>query len=322
MLTRSLIAVAALAVHASCFAQAYPARPITFVVPAPPGGALDSLSRTLAEEMGKRLGQPIVVDNKPGAAGILAVQAVTRAAPDGYTVLVTHAAPIINTPHLLPKVPYDVRRDLAFVSQVAVGPVMLAVSRDVPARNMKEFLAWAAQNKGKVSYGSYGVGTFGHLVGVQLNKTRGLDMVHVAYKGEAQVAQDVLAGNIAWGVISLGTLKPQIESGRIRPLAVFGDRRAQAMPDVPTMAEAGLDDPAYRPAGWIGLLVRSGTPAAVVGRLEQEARAAAYSAPMTKRLQLSSSEPVGGTSAQFRQEFEKTEPVVRHLIETSGVKAE
>ncbi|MGY2488967.1 Bug family tripartite tricarboxylate transporter substrate binding protein [Cupriavidus sp. CP313] len=322
MLTRSLIAVAALAVHASCFAQAYPARPITFVVPAPPGGALDSLSRTLAEEMGKRLGQPIVVDNKPGAAGILAVQTVTRAAPDGYTVLVTHAAPIINTPHLSPKVPYDVRRDLAFVSQVAVGPVMLAVSRDVPARNMKEFLAWAAQNKGKVSYGSYGVGTFGHLVGVQLNKTRGLDMVHVAYKGEAQVAQDVLAGNIAWGVISLGTLKPQIESGRIRPLAVFGDRRAQAMPDVPTMAEAGLDDPAYRPAGWIGLLVRSGTPAAVVGRLEQEARAAAYSAPMTKRLQLSSSEPVGGTSAQFRQEFEKTEPVVRHLIETSGVKAE
>ncbi|MCY1294414.1 Tripartite tricarboxylate transporter family receptor [compost metagenome] len=136
------------------------------------------------------------------------------------------------------------------------------------------------------------------------------------------MAQDVLAGNIAWGVISVGTLKPQIESGRIRPLAVFGDRRAQAMPDVPTMAEAGLDDPAYRPAGWIGLLVRSGTPAAVVGRLEQEARAAAYSAPMTKRLQLSSSEPVGGTSAQFRQEFEKTEPVVRHLIETSGVKAE
>ncbi|AQV96727.1 ABC transporter substrate-binding protein [Cupriavidus necator] len=322
MLTRSLIAIAALAVHASCFAQAYPARPITFVVPAPPGGALDSLSRTLAEEMGKRLGQPIVIDNKPGAAGILAVQAVTRAAPDGYTVLVTHAAPIINTPYLLPKVPYDVRRDLAFVSQVAVGPVMLAVSRNVPARNMKEFLAWAAQNKGKVSYGSYGVGTFGHLVGVQLNKTRGLDMVHVAYKGEAQVAQDVLAGNIAWGVISLGTLKPQIESGRIRPLAVFGDRRAQAMPDVPTMAEAGLDDPAYRPAGWIGLLVRSGTPAAVLGRLEQEARAAAYSAPMKQRLQLSSSEPVGSTAAQFRQEFEKAEPVVRHLIETSGVKAE
>ncbi|SCU98498.1 Extra-cytoplasmic solute receptor [Cupriavidus necator] len=322
MLTRSLIAVAALAVHASCFAQAYPARPITFVVPAPPGGALDSLSRTLAEEMGKRLGQPIVVDNKPGAAGILAVQAVTRAAPDGYTVLVTHAAPIINTPNLLPKVPYDVRRDLAFVSQVAVGPVMLAVSRDVPARNMKEFLAWAAQNKGKVSYGSYGVGTFGHLVGIQLNKTRGLDMVHVAYKGEAQVAQDVLAGNIAWGVISLGTLKPQIESGRIRPLAVFGDRRAQAMPDVPTMAEAGLDDPAYRPAGWIGLLVRSGTPAAAVGRLEQEARAAAHSAPLKKRFQQSSSEPVGSTAAQFRQEFEKTEPVVRHLIETSGVKAE
>ncbi len=321
MKTRALLALTALAWSALSAAQPYPSRPITIIVPGAAGGATDTLARSLAEDMGKRLGQPMVVDNKPGASGVLAVQTLTRAAPDGYTLLLTHAAPLVNTPAMLPKVPYDVRRDIAFISMISAGPVVLAVNRDVPATNVKEFLDWAAKNKGTISYGSYGIGTFPHLVGVHLNRSRGLDMVHVAYKGEAPMAQDAAAGNIAWCVVSLSSAAAQFESGRLRPLAVFGDRRIKRLPNLPTMAEAGLKDPELRPQGWIGLVARAGTPPAVLARLETEARAAALSPVVRKRLEISSSEPLGGTSAQFRQEFESTEPVVKRLIEVSGVKA-
>ncbi|WP_194274086.1 Bug family tripartite tricarboxylate transporter substrate binding protein [Variovorax paradoxus] len=322
MRNRILLALVAFLWATACAAQTYPARPLTMIVPAPPGGATDSLARVLADEMGKSLGQPVIVDNKPGAAGLLAVQAVTRAAPDGYTLLLTHAAPLVNTPHLLSKVPYNVRRDLAFVSLVASGSVVLAVNRDVPAKDMKEFLAWAAGNKGAISYGSYGIGTFPHLVGAHLNRSRGLDMVHVAYKGEAQVAQDVSAGNVAWGIFSLGTLMPLVESGRLRPLAVFGDHRTKVLPNVPTMAESGLGDAEFTPAGWVGVLTRAGTPPDVLARLEKEARAAAHTPAMKLRLQTSSTEAIGSTSEQFRQEFEKTEPVVKRLIAISGARAD
>ncbi len=325
MIARTLLVVAIFVletVFSLCHAQTYPSRPITLVVPAPAGGTLDTMGRTLAQEMARQMGQPVIVDNKPGAGGILAVQTVTRAAPDGYTLLLTHSAPIISTPYLLSKVPYDVRRDLAFISQVATGQFVLAVNQRVPATDMKAFLAWAAQNKDKVSFGSYGVGSFAHLAGAYLNQSRGLDMVHVAYKGEGPMVQDLGAGQISLAISTLTSMAPYIQSGKVRPLAVFGDHRARSLPNVPTMAEAGLADPELGSAAWAGLLARAGTPPAILARLEQEASTAARSKPMAARLGLSNSEPIGNTGAEFKRDFEAIEPTVRRLIRMSGAKAE
>ncbi|MGY2486533.1 Bug family tripartite tricarboxylate transporter substrate binding protein [Cupriavidus sp. CP313] len=322
MRMKSLIAMAAMAWSAACGAQSYPSRPITFVVPGPPGGATDTVARALAEDMGKRLGQTIIVDNKPGGAGVIAVQAITRSAPDGYTILLTHSSPLINTPHLYRNVPYDVRRDLAFITEVCIGKIVLAVNRDVPAKNVQQFLDWAAKNKGKVSFGSYGVGTFPHLVGAHLNQVRGLDMAHVAYKGEAPMAQDMIAGNVAWAIGSMSTLGPHIKSGRLTALAVMGDKRIKELPDVPTMAEAGLKEQELRSPAWLGLFARSGTPAAVLSRLEAEARASIQSPTMRARLEALAMDPVGNSPAEFRREFDATEPVVAQMIKASGATAE
>jgi tripartite-type tricarboxylate transporter receptor subunit TctC len=322
MRIKTLLAAWLLTVASLCGAQSYPSRPVTLVVPGPPGGATDTLARALAEDMGRRLGQPIVVDNKPGGGGIIAVQAVTRAPADGYTLLLTHSAPLINTPFLYANVPYDVRRDLAFVSELCIGEVVLAVNSHVPARNVQAFLAWAAQQKGKVSYGSYGVGSYPHLVGAHLNQTRGLDMVHIAYKGEAPMAQDMLANNIQWAIGSITTLGPHIRSGRLRALAVMSDHRSKTLPDVPTMAEAGLGDQTMRSPAWLGLVARNGTPPAVLARLEAEARASVGSPAMRERMAALSLEPVGSSSADFKREFEATEPVMARLIKASGARAD
>ena len=180
MRIRAFIAIAALACSNLGFAQDYPTRPITFVVTAPPAGATDALARVLAEEMGKRLKQTIIVDNKPGASGMLGAQAVARAAPDGYTLLLAHAGPIYYAPHMFSKVAYDVRRDFAFITEICSASLVLAVGKDVPVRNMKEFVAWAQANKGKVNYGSFGVGSSSHLMNAHLSESRQLDMSHVA----------------------------------------------------------------------------------------------------------------------------------------------
>lgn len=322
MSKRCLLAIALLAISTACAAQGYPNRPITLIVPGPAGGATDTLGRALTEDLGKRLGQPVVIDNKPGGGGIIAVQAITRAAPDGYTVLLTHSAPLINTPLLYTNVPYDVRRDLAFLTQLCIGPSVLAVNKSVPATNMQEFLAWAAKNKGHVSYGSFGVGSFPHLIGVHLNQVRGLDMTHVAYKGEAPMTQDMIAGNIQWAIGSLTALGPHIKSGRLRALAVMGERRIKELPDVPTIAQAGMPDPEMRPPAWLGLMARAGTPPAVLQRLETEARASIQSPAMRVRLEALALEPVGSSSADFKRMFEATEPAVARLIKMSGAKVE
>ncbi|MEJ8855127.1 tripartite tricarboxylate transporter substrate binding protein [Variovorax robiniae] len=319
---KTLAIVATLACASAASAQGYPTRPITMVVPAPAGGATDAIARALATEMGQQLKQPIVVDNKPGATGMLGTQAVARAAPDGYTLLMTVSAPILNAPYLFQKVPYDVSRDLAFISQVCTAAMVLAVGKDVPATTMKEFTAWAEKNKGKVSYGSFGIGGAGHLVSAYLNETRKLDMNHVAYKGEAPMVQDIISGQIPWGVGSVGTLAPHIASGKVRALAVFGDHRLKELPNVPTMAEAGFPEPEYRPMGWMVMMAPANTPAPVLARLEEVTRAATQSDSVKARFQFFGFEAVGSSAEQFRREYEAARPVAQKLIQISGAKAE
>ncbi|SCU91301.1 conserved exported hypothetical protein [Cupriavidus necator] len=317
---KTMLAATLLACSAVCLADDYPNRAITFVVPSAAGGGLDVLTRTLAADMSKRMGQPIVIENKPGASGMIAAQTVARAKPDGYTVLITTSAALTNVPFVYAKVPYDVKRDLAFVTQLWAGPLVLAVIREVPAKTMKEFLEWAGQNKGKVNYGSFGVGTLGHLLGAYMSQSKGLDMTHVAYKAEAPLIQDLVGGQVTWAIATVGSLRPYFDSGRVRPLAVLGDHRSKELPNVPTLAEAGLTDPEYKPFGWVAMMAPAGTPPGVLGRLERGARTSVQTPQMKVGLQAFAMEPIGNSSADFRRDYEATTAMVERLVKAAGAR--
>jgi tripartite-type tricarboxylate transporter receptor subunit TctC len=323
MTIRTFLATALLVYSTGGLAQTYPSKPVTLVVPAPAGGVVDMLTRVMAEEMAKRMGQAVIVDNKPGASGMLAAQTVARAAPDGYTVLVTYSTPIMNAPFMFTKVPYDVKRDLSFVAQLYTGQLVLAVnSQKVPAKNMKELIAWSEKNKGQVSYGSYGIGSSAHLIGAYLSQSRKLEMSHVPYKGEPPMLQDLVGGQIAWAVGSSSSLMPHLESGKLRALAVLGDRRVKDLPNVPTMAEAGFPDPEFKTVGWIGMLAPAGVPAPIQARLEKESIAAMQTTAMKARLQAAGMDLIAASGAEFRRDFEATSPVIERLIKVSGANAD
>ncbi len=322
-LARSLgvATIAALCGIVPAGAQTYPARTITVLVPGAPGGATDAFGRALAHSMTKSMGQTVIVENKPGASGMLAAQAVTQAAPDGYTILLTHAAPIQNAPHM-GKVPYNVRKDFAFIAEIGSAPLVLAVNKNVPAKDMKEFLAWAQQNKGKLSYGTYGAGSSGHLMSAFLSQSRKLEMAHAAYKGEAQLIQDMIGGHVPWGIASLGSFSPHLAGGHLRALAITGDSRSKDLPDVPTMAEAGLTEPEFKPIGWVGVMAPAATPAPILAEIEKHTIASLQTPEMKQLFKTYAMEVTGRTSAQFRREFETTDPIVAKLIEISGAKQE
>ncbi|WP_137922547.1 tripartite tricarboxylate transporter substrate binding protein [Hydrogenophaga sp. 2FB] len=326
MRTRNLITttltIAALAWSTVGLAQDYPNRPITFVLPAPPGGATDAISRALAAEMSKSMKQPIVVDNRPGAAGMLGTGAVARAAPDGYTILVAHSSPVAYAPYMFAKVPYDVQRDLAPITEICSASLVFTVSKSVPATTMKEFIDWAGKNKGKVSYGSFGVGSSSHLLNAYLSESHKLGMTHVAYKGEAPMALDIMSDQVQAGIGTLGTMAPYLISGKLRALALIGDERLKNMPDLPTMAEAGLPDAEYRPLGGMVMMAPAGTPAPILAMLEKEARAAIQSTNLRARFQVYGLVGMGNTAAQFRHNLEASAPVIQKLIKVSGAKVE
>lgn len=318
MRIRTILAMATLAASSWAIGQGFPNKTITFVLPAPPAGATDTIARALAEEMGKSLKQPIVVDNRPGGSGTLGVQHVVRAAPDGYTVLVTHSTPIYYGPYTMAKLPYDVRRDLGFITEIASASLVYAVANNVPAKTMAEFIAWAQKNKGKLSYGSFGVGSSSHLMNAFLSSTHKLDMTHVAYKGEALMVNDMLGGHIPVAIGTLGTMAPFLASGQIRALGVIGHERLANLPGVPTMAEAGLTDPAYQPLGGLLMMVPAGTPAPVAARLEKEARAAIQSTALKARFQVFGLVGMGNSSAEFRRNLDASGPVIQNLVKVSG----
>ncbi len=317
------LALTAVGAYANPQAPGWPTKPITMIVPASPGGATDSLARAMAEEMGKKLGQTVIIENRPGAAGNLGTNAVAKAAPDGYTVVLAPSQSIMNNLFMFSRMPYDVNKDLAFVTQVATGQLVLAVNAQaVPARNVKELVAWAGANKGKVNYGSWGIGSFGHLAYAFMSRTKGLEMTHVPYKGEAPLVQDLVGGQIPLGMGSIGTIRPFIESGKLRALAVTGDKRLPGLPEVPTFKEAGLDEPEYRAYGWLVMLAPAGTPEAVITRLERETRAALDTTPVKARLHVLGLSSIGSSAQQFRKEYEEMMPVIERLVKSSGAKVD
>lgn len=303
-------------------AQAYPTKPIKMVVPFAAGGGTDVLARVVGEKMSASMGQPIIIDNKPGAAGLIGTDAVAKAAPDGYTVVLSLSNALLTAPFLYEKMPYDPQRDLTLVYQVAMGPLVLVVHPSVPVKTGPELLKYVAANKGKLAYGSYGIGAYPHLAGAHMSLTQQADMNHVAYKGEAPMMQDLLGGQIHMAYASALVAKPHIEAGKVKAIGVTGERRMSTLPNVPTLAEQGLTDEAYRLTGWLAVAVPANTPKPIVQRLADEIRKATQHADVQQKVAAMGFELKDSSPEAFAAAYKKERPVWERLIKQSGAKLE
>jgi tripartite-type tricarboxylate transporter receptor subunit TctC len=299
---------------------AFAKRPIKVMVPFAAGGATDVIARVLGERMAKTLGQSVIVDNKPGAAGLIAGEAVVKAAPDGLNVLLGTTTTMLTNKYLYKKPPYDSLADLLPLVRVCTAPICLVVTSDVPVKDMKEFMAWIKANKGKLSYGSYGIGSHGHLACAALSQLADADMTHVAYKGEALMVQDMLGGNVKMGLGSMIALKPHIDSGKLRALAVTGNRRVPLLPQVPTFAEAGLKSDALNLVGWLAMAAPKALPADIAQQWAKAANEAVASREGKARIIAAGFVPVDNdTVAAFGKDWQREGPIWGKLLQQAGV---
>jgi len=307
LLLRLLIAICALSA-AQVLAQAWPARPVRFVVPFPPGGSTDVAARTLADKLTRSLGAQFVVENRAGGSGAIGSTAVARASPDGYTIL--FAADPVTTLFLVVKnLEFDTLRDFAAITQVTTQPLAVAVHASVPATSVQELVAYAKANPGKLSFAHSGTGTGQHFSGELLKKMAGLDIVHVPYKGGGPAVQDLVAGQVPMGVLGSTPLIPHHKSGRIRILAFTSKERFAPMPEIATLHESGF--PGFDTGQWLGLLAPRGTPADIIQRLHAATAEALALADVRERFAQAALQPVGSTPREF-------EAVIRADIERWG----
>ncbi|SEB00628.1 tripartite tricarboxylate transporter substrate binding protein [Variovorax sp. YR216] len=307
---------------ASVHAQTYPTKPIKLVVPFPAGGATDVLARVIGEKMAASMGQPVIVDNRAGAAGIIGTDAVAKAAPDGYTIVLSLSNSLLTNQFLYEKLPYDPQRDLTMVYQIAAAPLVLVVHPSVPVKTAPELLKYVSANKGKVAYGSYGIGAYPHLAGAHMSLTQQADMNHVAYKGEAPMITDLISGQIQMAFASALVAKPHIEAGKLRAIGVSGERRMSVLPNVPTLAEQGLKDEAYRVTGWLAIAVPAKTPQPIVQRIADEVRKATQQPDVQTRIAAMGFEVKDSSPEAFAAAYKQERPVWERLIKQSGAKLE
>jgi len=312
------LTAAATAVSRPAFPQAYPTRPIKWVVPFPAGGTTDLISRIMSQWLAERLGQPVVIENRPGGGTNIAVQSVVNAPPDGYTLLLTVTTNTIN-PSLYKSLPFDFKRDITPVAGLAELPLILSVYPGLPAKNVAEFVAHAKANPGKLNVASFGVRTVSHLAIEMLKASTGVNVVHVPYSGGVAIMPDMIAGRIQAGVDALPNSLPHVRSGAIRGLAVMSTARTPTLPDVPTMGEAV---PGFELSGWTGIGVPRGTPAEIVERLNREINAGLADTGIRSRFADVGAVPVRFTpaeaSARIASDIEKWAKV----IHAAGIKPE
>jgi tripartite-type tricarboxylate transporter receptor subunit TctC len=299
-------------------AQSYPDRRITFVVPYPAGGATDVSARLLANKLSEAWKQAVVVENKSGGGGVVGNDFVAKAAPDGYTVLVA-ITQIIQAPSLVAKLPYDVFKDLAPVTQVGLSTIVLTVPEALPVKSVKELLELAKANPGK-PYGSFGNATTSHLYGELLKKDAGIDMTHIPYRGAAPLLNDLLNNTVTAGFLDLTTANAQIAGGKIRALAVGGEKRRTQLPNVPTLAELGF--PGFEAEGWVGVFVPAATPKHIVAKLSAELARIIASPEGTAGLEAVSLMPVGGTAEAFEAALRRDYARWADVVKAVGVKGE
>jgi len=318
-LLRALMACLLAAVSALAFAQSWPDKPIRFVMSAPAGSSIDVLGRAIADKLKDRLGQPVIVENKPAAGGTVATAEVAKAAPDGYTMVLAFNGPLAITP-LLSKVPYDVQKDLAPVIITSSQPNVLAVNAQLPVKSVQELVAYARANPGKLNFASVGNGSSSHLNAELLKSMAGIDIVHIPFNGSPPAVTATIQNETQMIFAVMQPLQPQIQSGKLRALAVTSAKRFPLLPDLPTIAESGY--PGFDALAWNGVLVPAGTPKPVVQRLNADINAILKDPDVVQRMHAAGFDLVGGTpedfSALIKAESEKWAPVIRK----SGVKVD
>ncbi len=315
-----LLCTAAVAETANAAETPYPVRPVRFIVPFAPGGSTDTLARTLAQRLSDALGQQVVVDNRAGGNGNIGTEIVARALPDGHTIVLGYIANLGIGPSLYAKLPFDPVKDFAPVTLLAVAPNILVAHPSVPVKNVRELVAYAKANPQKVNYASAAVASLGHLAGELLNSSAGIQMQHVPYKGSGQAVIDLLAGQVQIMFSGMSSVMPHIKANKLRPLAVTGAQRSPAVPEVPTIAEAGY--PGFEASAWYGVLAPAGTPKPVVTRLNAEILRALKLPEVKERLENVGFEIVGGTPEAFGAYIKSEIAKWAKVVKASGVKAE
>ncbi len=302
-------------------AHSWPTKPVRLVIPFPAGGATDIIGRLVALKLSTALGQQVVVDNKPGAGGSLGADLVAKAPADGYTILLSTSSTHSIGPALSAKLPYDAFRDFTPIGMVATAPSVLVVGRDFPAKTAKELVDLVAKNPGKYNFGSSGIGTYPHL-SAEMFKWRagGLFVVHIPYRGTGLVITDLVAGQISFLMDSIVSAQPHIKDGRVRPLAVTGAKRSTSLPNVPTMAEAGVPNMVL--SNWFGFFAPPGAPADMVQRLNRELNAVVSMPDVVERLGNLGAEPMGSTPDQFAKLYRDEHEAWKALISRANIKAD
>ena len=321
-------AILCLCVLGACTAEAgaqgadaagFPRKAVRFIVPVPPGGGADFVARTYAKRLGETMGQPFIIDNRGGAAGIIAMELTARAAPDGYTLIQTNVSTVSINPFIYRHLPYDAEADFAPVSLATLNPLVLVVHPGLPARSVPELVALARASPGKLSYASLGGGSIQHLAGHLFGKAMGLDLTHVPYKGAAPATVDLLAGQVSMAFSGLGTVVGHAKAGRLRALALTGSERIDAFGDIPLMRDVGVDVPFLL---WNGVLAPARTPASIVRNLNAAVVEAAGSAEVRGALASQSTTPVSNTPEAFARFIREEQQRYAKVVRESGARAD
>ena len=316
-LIHTLIAVAGLTAASAVPAQNYPNKPIRIIVVSTPGGSVDTMARAVGPKLAARWGQQVLVDNRPGAGGAIAAELVAKAPPDGYTLLMGTIASLATNVSLQKSLSYDPVKDFAPISLVATQNLMLLIHPSVPARSVKELVALAKKQPGKLTFASAGNGVGGHLSGELFKMLAGIDMLHIPYKGVQPAMIDVVGGQVTMTFASIASGMPQVLGKRLLPLAVTGAQRSPAAKDLPTMIEAGIKG--YESSTWYGLVAPAGTPADIINRLNTEVVAALKSPDLSERLSREGADPVGNSPAEFARYMQSEIDKWRKVIKAAGI---
>lgn len=297
--------------------QDYPSRPVRFVVPFAAGGGTDIMARAIAQKLTDQWGKPVIVENKAGANGFIGCEFAAKQPADGYTILISIATTHAVAQHLYPKLPFDPFRDFVPIGQIALSPVVMLVNASVPAQNIKEFIQYAKAKSG-VSYGTFGHGSTAHMYGELLKLVAGVNLVHVPYRGSGPALQDLVAGQIPAAFLDIAVAKAQILAGKIRPLAVTGPKRWQALPNVPTFRESGYAG--LEAVGWFGVFAPSGTPKPIIDKISSDIAKIVRLPEISSRLLDLGTEPVGNTPEEFATNWRADAERFGEIIKRANIK--
>ena len=313
------LGVLSIAAHAAQ-AQAWPTKPIRLLVPFAPGGTSSVVARTVSSELSKQLGQSVVMENKPGASGVTAMVETLRAPADGYTLVIGHIGSLAVNPYILPDQPYDVNRDFAAVTLLTKVPNIFVVHPGVPAKDMREFIAYAKKNSGKINYGSAGNGSAGHLAFEYLKLVAGIDIAHIPYKGTGPQLVDLLAGRTQASSAGTPALMPHIKAGKLRAISTGMTKRIPSLPDLPTVAEQGF--PGFETAQWYGINAPGGVPADIIRRIADESRRALHTPLVAERFANDDAEAIGSTPQEYDSFIRKEQKIWSDIVKRAGIKSD